>query len=97
MTPWRASRKAIEKIPADSAPCTIGVSETCQVAPPSAEWNTLAAFPPVANQMLGSVEAVAWAEGRFIPRIATQVFDAANAPSPSTASGIFTEETAVQV
>jgi hypothetical protein len=51
MTPWVASRKAIEKIPAESGPCMIGVTVTSQVLPPSGEWKTRAAAPPVANQM----------------------------------------------
>src|SRR5580700_6060162 len=48
------SRKAMEKIPADSGPWAIGVLNTCQVWPRSGEWKTRATFPPVANQMLGS-------------------------------------------
>src|ERR1017187_1777674 len=54
MTPWLASRKAMEKIPAESGPWVRGVSKTCQVRPRSGEWKTRAARPPVANQMLGS-------------------------------------------
>src|SRR5947209_3278181 len=54
MTPWSGSRKAMEKIPAESGPWMIGVLKTCQVWPPSGEWKTRAALPPVANQMLGS-------------------------------------------
>src|ERR1700685_578327 len=42
----------IEKIPAESGPCAMGVCVTSQVRPRSAEWKTRAAEPPVANQML---------------------------------------------
>src|ERR1700722_14799 len=54
MTPCIRSRKAIEKIPAESGPRMIGVSDTCQVSPRSEEWKTRAALPPVANQMSGA-------------------------------------------
>src|ERR1039457_6670461 len=67
MTPWLASPKAMEKIPAESGPWVRGVSETCQVRPRSGEWKTRAARPPVANQMLGSfssgAEAPPFSEG----------------------------------
>src|SRR5579864_4141415 len=62
MTPFRGSRKAIEKMPVESEPWRTGVSKTCQVRPRSAEWKTRAARPPLANQMLGSGAALSGAE-----------------------------------
>src|SRR5579864_3839826 len=98
MTPLRVSRKAIEKIPLESLPCRIGVSNTCQVSPRSPEWNTRATLPPVANQIFGSIRELSFesdepgpAPGvichRALGRMAIQLFDAAKAPSPSLASG----------
>src|SRR5215472_6976493 len=63
--PCSASRKATEKMPAESAPCRMGVSNTCHVFAASAEWKTRAALPPVANQMLRSgAEAPSFGMGR---------------------------------
>src|SRR5579872_1730878 len=75
MTPCRASRNAIEKIPSESAPCTIGVSATLQLLPASEDRKTRATFPPVANHTFD------------FPSTATHVPLAANAPSPSIATG----------
>src|SRR5258708_8314727 len=58
----------MEKIPADSGPWMIGVSLTCQLCPRSAEWNTRATLPPVANQMLGSRSAPSGAKAPFDSR-----------------------------
>ena len=52
MTPWMESRKAMEKMPAESGPWMMGVSATVQVLPALVEWKTRAALPPVANQTL---------------------------------------------
>src|SRR5580704_12745794 len=80
-----ASRKAMEKIPAESGPWLIGVSATVQVLPASVERNTRAAFPPVANQTL------------LVPWTAMQVPLAANAPSPSMAGGSDSGESGSQL
>src|ERR1700722_8356925 len=57
IAPWSGSRKAMEKMPAESGPRMIGVSKTCQVCPRSREWKTREVLPPVANQMLESPSA----------------------------------------
>src|SRR3954453_17734293 len=49
MTPSRALRKAREDTPPASA-AGIGAAVTGQGTPPSREWNTRAAPPPLANQ-----------------------------------------------
>src|ERR1700722_15272240 len=87
MTPCSESRNAMEKIPADSGPWTMGVSKTCHVRPRSGEWKTRADLPPVANQRLGS----SW------ERMARQVLLAAKALSPSTAGGSCAEGIGVQL
>src|SRR5882757_3877995 len=108
MTPSTELRNAMEKMPADSGPCLMGVSKTCQVFPASGEWKTRAALPPVANQILKSsceepavldsardFEAASFHQS--FGRIAMQVFEAANAPSPSRAGGSCADETGRQV
>src|SRR4051794_32362442 len=74
MTPSRGLRNASENTPPASAG-GIGAATAVQVRPPSREWNTRAAPPPLANHASR-------------PLVTRQVPLAANANSPATAGGI---------
>src|SRR3954470_6634539 len=74
ITPSRGLRNVSENTPPASA-AGIGAAVTVHVVPPSREWNTRAAPPPVANQASR-------------PLVTRHVPLAAKANSPATAGGI---------